>query len=220
MLTLAAGLVVFVAGFVIMVLEIIGARYLAKDFGGAFYVWVSQIGVVLVALALGYGLGGVWADRCQRAAVLAGPLLIGAAVTFFIPDFTPPLIEALVQRHPLDQPIPQVWQKLDPALGSALVFFLPCLVLATLSPYMIRLLAQRVSHVGKISGWIYAGGTLGGIAGVFLSGYVLIDHLAVSSIFRAMGVLTAGLAGLSLWLDRWLTGHTRGPTFRTEPPYE
>ena len=34
-----------------MVLEIVGVRFLAKDFGGGFYVWTSQIGMVLVALA-------------------------------------------------------------------------------------------------------------------------------------------------------------------------
>ena len=62
----AAALVVFIGGFIIMVLEIIGARFLAKDFGSYFHVWVSQIGVVLVALALGYYLGGALADRWQR----------------------------------------------------------------------------------------------------------------------------------------------------------
>ena len=47
-----AKLLVFVSGFVVMVLEIVGARILARDFGGSFYVWVSQIGVILIALAL------------------------------------------------------------------------------------------------------------------------------------------------------------------------
>ena len=64
----AAAALVFVGGFIIMVLEIIGARFLARDFGGYFYVWVSQIGVVLVALALGYYLGGALADRWHRLA--------------------------------------------------------------------------------------------------------------------------------------------------------
>jgi len=54
MLKLAAAAYVFLGGFAVMVLEIIGARYLAKDFGGSFYVWISQIGVILVALALGW----------------------------------------------------------------------------------------------------------------------------------------------------------------------
>ena len=50
-----------------MILEIVGVRFLAKDFGGGFYVWTSQIGMVLVALALGYIAGGRLADRYQRA---------------------------------------------------------------------------------------------------------------------------------------------------------
>ena len=54
----AAATLVFVGGFIMMVLEIIGARYLAKDFGSSFHGWVSQIGVVLIALALGYYVGG------------------------------------------------------------------------------------------------------------------------------------------------------------------
>ena len=47
MLKVAAALFVFLGGFAVMVLEIIGARYLAKDFGGSFYIWISQIGVIL-----------------------------------------------------------------------------------------------------------------------------------------------------------------------------
>jgi len=47
MRNVAAASLVFLGGFAIMVLEIIGARFLAKDFGGSFYVWVSQIGVIL-----------------------------------------------------------------------------------------------------------------------------------------------------------------------------
>jgi predicted MFS family arabinose efflux permease len=204
MLRLAAAVFVFLGGFAVMVLEIIGARYLAKDFGGSFYIWISQIGVILVALALGYALGGALADRFQRASFLALPLVVAGLATWFIPKFTPPLIEAIVMRHPLGEGIPPLWQKLDPVLGSTLVFFLPCLVLATLPPYMIRLASRRVEHVGAVSGLIYAASTVGSIAGVFVSGYVLIDYVAVPNIFRATGALTLLLAGVSLMLDRWL----------------
>src|SRR5213083_2456875 len=162
MLKSAAALLVFLGGFAVMVLEIIGARFLAKDFGGSFYVWISQIGVILVALALGYALG-----------------------------------------HPLDREIPELWRKLDPVLGSTLVFFLPCFSLAILPPYMIRLMARRLERVGTVSGLIYAASTVGSIAGVFVSGYVLIDYLAVPDIFRTTGILTLSLAGASLVMDRW-----------------
>ncbi|SVD05690.1 uncharacterized protein METZ01_LOCUS358544, partial [marine metagenome] len=35
------GVLVFLGGFAVMVLEIVGARYLQPWFGGAFYVWTS-----------------------------------------------------------------------------------------------------------------------------------------------------------------------------------
>src|SRR5215475_11176318 len=112
-----AGLLVFLGGFVIMVLEIIGARYLAKDFGGSFYVWISQIGVILIALALGYAIGGALADRFRRAAFLAPPLAVAGIFTYLIPNISPPILDAIVMRHPRGEDIPMIWMKLDPAFG-------------------------------------------------------------------------------------------------------
>jgi MFS family permease len=204
MLNAATALFVFLSGFAVMVLEIIGARYLAKDFGGSFYVWISQIGVILIALALGYAIGGALADHFQRAGFLALPMTVAGLFIYFIPKFTPPLVEAIVMRHPMGQEIPAIWMKLDPVLGSAVVFFLPCFVLAITSPYMVRVVARRLDHVGRISGLIYAASTVGGIAGVFVSGYIFIDFLSVATIFRATGLVTLFLAGLSVAMDKWL----------------
>ena len=192
-----------------MVLEVIGARFLAKDFGGSFYVWVSQIGVILIALALGYYIGGALADRFQRVSFLTCLLVPAGIVTVFIPDFAGPLIDAIIRRHPADEPIPAVWQKLDPALGSALIFLLPCFVLATLSPYMIRLATGHLAQVGRISGLTIASSTAGSIVGVFVSGYVLIDHMKVTDIFRATGGLTVLLGALCFFLDRWFAEEVR-----------
>jgi len=199
----AAILLVFLGGFAIMVLEIVGARFLTKDFGGSFYVWVSQIGVILVALASGYYVGGALADRFLRISFLAWLLVPAGVVTILIPDFAGPLIEAIIQRHPAGEAIPPLWQKIDPALGSALIFFLPCFVLATLAPYVIRVATRRLAHVGRVSGLVISASTVGSIFGVFVSGYVLIDAMKMSVIFRATGGLTV-LLGLLCWgMDRW-----------------
>ena len=184
-----------------MVLEIVGARFLARDFGSSFYVWVSQIGVVMVALALGYYLGGALADRWKRLWLLMLLLVPAGVLLCLIPDCAGWLVDRIVLRHPADVPIPLLWQKLDPALGSATIFLLPCAVLAMLSPYMIRLATPSLARVGRSSGFIIAASTLGSIAGVFVSGYLLIDEMKVSTIFRAMGVLTILLGFLCLAMD-------------------
>ena len=212
MLKVVTGAFVFCGGFAVMVLEIIGTRFLAKEFGGSFYVWVSQIGVVLIALAAGYAIGGALADRFRRARVLALPLVFAGLFTMFIPGITGPLLEKIVMRHPSGEDIPMLWLKLDPVLGSAVVFFLPCFVLAILPPYMVRIAARRLDRVGSVSGLIYAASTVGSIAGVFVSGYIFIDYLSVPQIFSATGILTLVLAALSLGLDSWLGANSGAAT--------
>jgi len=172
-----------------MVLEIVGARFLATSFGGAFYVWVSQIGLIMVALAVGYYVGGRLADRFDSPCLIGYLLLPIGGLTCLIPNFAGRLLNMIIDRHPLDRDIPLIWQKLDPVLGSALIFLLPCLVLAMLCPFMIRLATSRVDEVGRISGLVYAASTIGSIVGVFVSGYVLIDQLHISSIFRLAGAV-------------------------------
>ena len=144
----AAAILVFTGGFIMMVLEIVGARFLAKDFGSSFHVWVSQIGVVLIALALGYYVGGALADRWQRLWVMALLLAPAGLLICLLPNLASRLLDLIILRHPADQPIPPFWQKVDPVLGSALIFLLPCIVLAMLSPYLIRMPPEALPRWG------------------------------------------------------------------------
>ena len=54
---------VFVGGAASLGTEIAAARLLAPDFGASTVIWANTIGVVLVALSVGYWLGGRVADR-------------------------------------------------------------------------------------------------------------------------------------------------------------
>jgi hypothetical protein len=243
---LALGALVLLGGFAVMVLEIVGARYLQPWFGGAFYVWTSQIGMVMLALALGYGVGGHLADRFKKARFLSLLLAPAGVFILLIPQMAPVVLDGIVDRHeksvepeavstesfitetnllseispdflegtatnalpalppddaaaPLE--IPAVWRKLDPAIGSAVVFLFPCFVLAMIAPFMVRLAARQVEHVGTVSGLVYAASTVGSIAGVFVSAYVLIDVFTTTQIFQLTGGLTLGLGGLCCLID-------------------
>ena len=241
-----------------MVLEIVGARYLQPWFGGAFYVWTSQIGMVMLALALGYGVGGHLADRFKKARFLTLLLAPAGIFILLIPQMAPGVLDGIVDRHgrmknlanatepspvktlqpntfefetnllseipneflegnsstaesnlPAPPPddasapaeIPAIWRKLDPAIGSAVVFLFPCFVLAMISPFMVRLASRQVAHVGTVSGLVYAASTVGSIGGVFVSAYVLIDLFTNTQIFQMTGGLTLALGGLCCLID-------------------
>lgn len=200
----APGIIAFIGGAVLMVLEVVGARYLLRDFGGSFYVWISQIGVIMIALAVGYYAGGALVDATGRIVVLALALVAAGTYTLLIPEVSPGILDWIVMRHPLDRPIPPLWQKLDPAIGSALVFLWPCAALAMVSPCMVRISTGHLARVGRTSGRVSAVSTAGSIVGVFLAGYVLLDHIAISGIFRIAGALVVLLGAACLAMDRRL----------------
>jgi len=137
--------------------------------------------------------------------MLAVLLGLAAVFTWLIPDVAPWLLGLIDGRHPVDAPIPPLWRKLDPMLGSAVIFFMPCLVLASLSPFMIRLATQRLDHVGRLSGSIFSVSTAGSIVGVFVSGYWLLDAFGLTAILKGTGVMIALMALSCLWMDRQIS---------------
>lgn len=207
-----AAALVFSGGFIIMVLEIVGARYLPIYFGSSFHIWVSQIGVILIALAAGYYGGGALADRWPRTRALGLLLLPAGLLILTLPDYAKPVLETVIDRHPEELPIPPFWLKFDPVLGSALIFLLPCALLAGMGPFMIRVSAPSLARVGHASGLIIAFSTIGSIAGVFFSGFVLIDHFGMSTIFRMTGVACLLLSLACVALDGWFEARAPEPS--------
>ncbi|MGZ5340976.1 MAG: fused MFS/spermidine synthase, partial [Solirubrobacterales bacterium] len=69
---------VFVVGSASLGAEIAAARLMAPFFGASTIVWANTIGVVLVALSVGYWLGGRIADRNPELRGLC-LLVLGAA---------------------------------------------------------------------------------------------------------------------------------------------
>ena len=88
-----------------------------------------------------------------------------------------------------------------PAAGSIAAGLLYSALVGFSAPVWRGLFMGVAWAVGRSSGFIIAAGTVGSIAGVFVSGFVLIDHLRVSSIFRLMGVITGVLGIVCLVLD-------------------
>ena len=85
-------IVVFVAGISTLGAEIAAARLVAPAFGASTVIWANTIAVVLVALAVGYWLGGRLADLRAQARGLALTALVGAGLVALIPLLAIPLL--------------------------------------------------------------------------------------------------------------------------------
>ena len=57
--TKAILLIAFLEGFLIMGVELIGAKIIAPYYGSSFYVWTTIIGITLFSLTAGYFIGGL-----------------------------------------------------------------------------------------------------------------------------------------------------------------
>ena len=90
-------LLVFTVGAGSLGAEIAAARLLAPWFGASTIVWANTIAVVLVALSIGYALGGRFADRAPYPAGLARIVLVAAALLAVVPFVSGPFLHQAVR---------------------------------------------------------------------------------------------------------------------------
>lgn len=196
-LLLAAGL----AGAGTMVVELAAVRLLAPWFGTSQAVWTSVIGVVLLALALGYAKGArVVGERGPSAALqraLQRGLLTAAVWVALLPHLASLVAGLLVPRvTALDEaPGLALWG----SLAAALVLFLPpAALLGMVSPLVAELLARRTGEpAGAVGGRVLTWSTLGSLLGVFGTTHVLIAEFGLPWTFGIAAVLL-GTSGVLL----------------------
>ncbi|HBY97299.1 MAG TPA: spermine synthase, partial [Chloroflexi bacterium] len=83
---------VFWSGFVTLGSELAASRLLAPFFGTSTLVWAALIGLILIYLAVGYWLGGRWADRSPRATTLLGITTWAAFFLGVVPFVATPVL--------------------------------------------------------------------------------------------------------------------------------
>ncbi|NOS81643.1 MAG: fused MFS/spermidine synthase [Nitrospira sp.] len=184
-------LTVTMTGAAVMILELLGTRIIGPFYGVSLYVWASLIAVTLIALALGYFLGGYLADRF--AAVRLSHVILAATLgTAVIPFLTSPILrltDSLGLR--------------GGAFTSALVLFtFPLTALAMVGPYVIKRATHDLSGVGTVAGSVYAISTVGSVAGTLLLGFFLLPMFGTRAIIVSLSLLLAALAVLVAFYEQ------------------
>lgn len=185
-------LVVFITGAAVLVLEVAATRILSPYFGSTIYTVSSVISVILLALSVGYYVGGRLADRQGTPSLFYGIIAISGGSVFLLHLLKMLVVPTLSRMYSLQE---------GPLILSMLLFFLPGFLLGTLSPIVVKLQDQRLKKegIGKIAGDVFFWSTLGSISGSLLTGFYLIPSFGVDQIIAGVGIILVviGLLGLS-----------------------
>ena len=186
-------LLVFVVGTGSLGAEIAAVRLLAPYFGASTIVWANTIGIVLVALSLGYWLGGRLADRHPHMRGLCLLALCAAGLLALVPFVADPMLEIAVDA--LDQISAGAF--LGSLVGVLVLVAIPVLLLGAVSPWAIRLAVSSVEEAGSVAGRLYALSTAGSLLGTLVSALVLIPLVGTrrTVLIFALAIALLAVAG-------------------------
>ncbi|MEX1334385.1 MAG: fused MFS/spermidine synthase, partial [Candidatus Limnocylindrales bacterium] len=163
---LLGSLVVFGASAAVLALEILAVRLLAPHLGITIEVTTGVIGTVLAGIALGTWVGGRVADRVDPRRLLGPILVLGGGLALAVIPMVGLLAGLDIEADPAGI-----------VLYAGAAFFLPAAVLSATTPTVVKLQLHHLGRTGEVVGGYSAVGTVGAIAGSFLTGFVLVAAL-------------------------------------------
>lgn len=186
---------VFFSGMTTLAAEFGASRLLQTIYGSSNLVWASVIGLILVYFAVGYQLGGRWADRSPSPRTLFTILALGAFGLGVVPFVAQPVLRGAALAFDT--------LRLEAAFGAfaatLILFSVPITLLAVTSPFVIRLLVEDPARAGNVAGAVYALSTLGSVLGAFLPTLVLFPLIGVTRSFLLFSGIMLLVAFLGLW---------------------
>ncbi|HEX5930015.1 MAG TPA: fused MFS/spermidine synthase [Solirubrobacterales bacterium] len=175
-------------------MEIAAARLLAPYFGASTIVWANTIGVVLVALSVGYWLGGRYADRHPHLRGLCLLVLAASVLIALIPFAARPFLGFSVDAFDSVS----VGGFAGSLFGVLVLVAVPVTLLGAAAPWAVRLAVRDVDRSGEIVGRLYAISTAGSLVGTMLSALLLIPLLGTQRTFFAFALALALVASLGV----------------------
>ncbi|HXU78742.1 MAG TPA: fused MFS/spermidine synthase, partial [Methylomirabilota bacterium] len=198
----SVALIVALTGGVSMGLEVLASRSLSLIFGAS----VQAFAIVLMAFILGIGLGSsaVASRRLQRwrQETLIFALLLGAAGVVGVLVLG---IEQWVEayRHVLTglarTPMGYRFYQVMAAGFSLVILGLPAALIGAVLPLGIRLVSQRGNDLGNQVGRLLTWNTLGAVAGVLLTGFVLMPQAGLRNAFNLLALALCVPVLLRAW---------------------
>lgn len=162
------------SGFYVMLVELLGGRFIAPYFGSSVYVWGSVIFVFMVGLAIGYLLGGLYSRHNPSIVRLCGILMVSAATTLPMLLFGEALLDMVFEN--IEDP------RGGSLLACVLLYFVPTIFAGMISPYAIRIIIHNRESSGYDAGYLYFFSTIGSAAGTLMTAFYFVLWFEVNTI--------------------------------------
>jgi len=202
-------LVVALTGGVSMGLEVLASRCLVLIVGSS----LQAFAIVLMAFILGIGLGSAviasprfsrWSKDSATVFLLSGAAIFMGLVVFNFVN----LVEAYRHvRSGLSENI-MGWylHQIFISVMSLAVLGLPAAALGATLPLWIRIVSETSGRLGDRVGRLLTWNTLGAVAGVLLTGFVLMPQIGLRGSFTALALVSTGAALVTARVRRQRAG--------------
>ena len=181
-------LISFSTGFILLAYELIAARIMAPSIGSSNYVWTSVIGIIIAALSLGYVAGGRIADARAKAIDVVWLLLASAGLIMLSRGLHPGVLDWVAAMD--------VDTRIQAVIAATVLFAPASFVLGAISPYLVKLKLTSLAESGRSVASLSATNSVGGIAGTFVTGFILFGFVGL---LESLTFLVVALV-LSSWL--------------------
>lgn len=180
-----AAFLVLITSAAVLVLEILVSRLVAPYVGLTLETYTAAIGVALAAIAAGSALGGRLADTADPRRWLGIAIAVGGAL--------------VLAARPTVFAVGAGFRGLGPVGTVVLVLFAvapAAFVLSLVPPGVVKLRLRTLTETGATVGRLSALGTIGALAGTFLTGFVLLSALPTSTLLLLTGavLVVSGIA--------------------------
>ena len=176
-------IIIFLVDAISMILELIASRVLSPYFGNSNIVWTSVIGIILLSCSIGNYIGGKIADRDNKEKTLKLLIMLSAIFIMINPliqEIILPLISTKIQNI-----------KIGAIIATTILFLIPSILMGTVMPIILKIKINNLETTGKESGKITAIGTIGGIFGTFIGGFLLIPNIGSVYILYILAIVLA-----------------------------
>ena len=187
-----------ILGFALMGFEMLGSRYLYPYFGGGINTWASLIATVLVALMLGYLIGGALVDRTMSPRLCGVLLIVAGAYLFSVPVWVDPLFANMLTT--VGDGTAGI------ILAAAILLLLPLTLMSVFTPFAVRLLLTSVTFGGRLVGYVYGISTVGNVLGTLVVTFTLVPMFGSRTLTMVFAAVTAACGLVMVLCHHYLRG--------------